>query len=591
MPDPTANHRSERGNPQAEPWQGRVNRRVPRGYSSWLVEGRRAAQPADAGITKAIRQPEGPPERDKNVSSSNPSHTQPSSAERAPRGRRGRRLRVGDITVVDRSMMRRAISGTIVGNTMEWYDVGVYGYLAVTMGKVFLPTAAPTIQILFSLGVFAATYIARPLGGIVFGRLGDKLGRQKILATTLIMMASSTFLIGVLPDYALVGALGPILLVLLKLVQGFSTGGEYAGATTFISEYSPDRKRGFFASFLDAGSYTGFALGAAVVSLLQVLAGSEAMVEWAWRIPFLVAGPVGVIAIYFRLRIEESPAFQATQDAAASASSEIADLQGRPRSVWQLIARHWRPLLLAMAIVAASNIVAYALTSYMPTYLTDTLGYDPLHGTLLTIPVLIFLAVIMPFVGRISDRVGRRPVLLTGAIVTIVLTIPAFLLIGVGTIATTLAGLSLLAIMVALWVSNQASALPAMFPTSARYGAMGIAFNVAIAIFGGTTPLIIQFLIEVTKNDLAPAWFLMGASVVGAIGPILMKESAKRPLPGALPAVETEEEARDLVEHQDENPYLDLSTMPLEQLDEAHQARLKADAERATREPADSGAR
>jgi len=491
---------------------------------------------------------------------SDPSNTQPARPKQ--RGGRDRRLEVGDVTVVDRSMMRRAIGGTVVGNTMEWYDVGIYGYLAITMGQVFLPTAEPSIQILFSLGVFASTYIARPIGGVFFGRLGDKVGRQKVLAGTLILMAASTFLIGVLPDFAMAGPLAPVLLVLLKLAQGFSTGGEYAGATTFVSEYAPDKKRGFFASILDSGSYTGFALGAAVVSVMQLTLGQETMVEWGWRIPFLVAGPIGAVAIYFRLKIEESPAFQATQDAQESSNAAIAEEQGRPRNSFVLIRQYWRPLLIAMGLVAAANTVGYALTSYMPTYLTDTMGYDPLHGTLLTIPVLLLLAVLLPFTGRLSDRIGRRPVMWMGAASVLVLGVPAFLLIGIGPVWTTLAGLSLMAVMVALWVSNQASSLPALFPTSSRYGAMGISYNFAVAIFGGTTPLMIQGLIELTGSDLAPAFFLMGASAVGAIAVFCMKESSQRPLPGSMPSVETEQEARELVDTQDANPHLDVSELP-----------------------------
>ncbi len=202
--------------------------------------------------------------------------TERSTSISAPRRRR---LRVGDVTVVDRSMLRTTVKGTVVGNTMEWYDVGVYGYLAVTMGAVFLPEAASSVQILFSLGVFAATYIARPLGGIVLGRIGDRVGRQKVLAFTLVMMAASTFVIGLLPTYATIGAGAPVLLVVLKLLQGFSTGGEYAGVTTFVSEHAPDRRRGAVASILDLGSYLGFALGASVVSVLQITLGEQAMLD------------------------------------------------------------------------------------------------------------------------------------------------------------------------------------------------------------------------------------------------------------------------------------------------------------------------
>lgn len=478
------------------------------------------------------------------------------------RRRPPRRLRVDDVTVVDQSAMKRAIGGTVVGNTMEWYDVGIYGYLAVTMGRVFLPAADPSLQILFSLGVFAATYVARPLGGVFFGRLGDKVGRQKVLAATLIMMAAATFLIGVLPDFDAIGAVAPVLLVVLKLLQGFSTGGEYAGATTFVSEYSPDARRGFFASILDFGSYLGFALGAAVVSVVQLVTTEQQMLDWAWRLPFLLAGIIGVVAIWFRLRIEESPAFQATLDAQEAASDSIAEAEGRPANTLELVKRHWRQVVIAMGLVAAANTVGYALTSYMPTYLTDSLGYDPLHGTLLTIPVLVLLALLLPVAGRLSDRIGRRPAMWVGAGVVVLLSVPAFLLIGVGSIATTLGGLSLLALGVAFWVSSQASSLPALFPTAARYGGMGISYNFAVAIFGGTTPLIIQGLLQLTGDELVPAYYLMATSAVGAVAVFFMPESARRPLPGSMPSVATEEEARELVVTQDTNPQLDLGSLP-----------------------------
>ena len=219
-----------------------------------------------------------------------------------------RRLTVDDVTVVDRPMLRRAVAGTVVGNLMEWYDIGVYGYLAVIIGRAFLPDASAGAQSLFSLGVFAVTFVARPLGGVVLGQLGDRLGRQRVLAFTLIMMAAATFLIGVLPDFSVIGIWAPILLIVLKLAQGFSTGGEYAGATTFITEYAPDKSRGFYASLLDLGSYMGFAIGAAFVSILQLTLSAETMQGFAWRIPFLVALPLGLIAIYFRLKIEDTPA-------------------------------------------------------------------------------------------------------------------------------------------------------------------------------------------------------------------------------------------------------------------------------------------
>ncbi|MET4619278.1 MHS family proline/betaine transporter-like MFS transporter [Arthrobacter sp. 2762] len=476
-----------------------------------------------------------------------------------------RRLKESDVNVVDQPMLKKALGGTIVGNTMEWYDVGVFGYLITTMGPVFLPEADKSVQTLFLLGTFAATFIARPLGGVVFGWLGDKVGRQKVLAATLMLMAASTFAVGLLPGYAQIGIWAAALLVILKLVQGFSTGGEYAGATTFVSEYAPDKRRGFFASFLDMGSYIGFALGAALVSVLQLTLGQAAMEEWGWRLPFLIAGPLGLIAVYFRSKIEESPQFQATLDAqeaiAKDAAAQDANVAKGPVGI---IKAYWRQIVLAMILAAAANTVGYALTSYMPTYLTDSKGYDPVHGTLLTIPVLVIMALCIPLTGKLSDRIGRRPVLWIGAGSTIAFSVPAFMLIGIGDIWSTLAGLALIAFPVTFYIANLASALPALFPTSSRYGGMGIAYNFSVAIFGGTTPFIVQGLIEGTGDDMMPAYYLMGTSIVGAIAIYFLRESAQRPLPGSMPSVDTAAEARELVASQDTNPLINLDEMPFD---------------------------
>jgi MFS transporter, MHS family, proline/betaine transporter len=480
-----------------------------------------------------------------------------------------RRLKVSDVNVVDQPMLKKALGGTIVGNTMEWYDVGVFGYLITTMGPVFLPEADKSVQTLFLLGTFAATFIARPLGGVVFGWLGDKIGRQKVLAATLMLMAASTFAVGLLPGYAQIGMWAAALLVVLKLVQGFSTGGEYAGATTFVSEYSPDKRRGFFASFLDMGSYLGFALGAALVSVLQLTLGQAAMEDWGWRLPFLIAGPLGLIAVYFRSKIEESPQFQATLDAQEELAKDAAagDVAAAKGPVG-IVKAYWRSIIVAMILVAAANTAGYALTSYMPTYLTESKGYDPVHGTLLTIPVLVVMSLCIPLTGKLSDRIGRRPVLWIGAVSTVVLAAPAFMLIGIGSVWSTLAGLSLIAFPVTFYVANLASALPAQFPTASRYGAMGIAYNFSVAIFGGTTPFIVDALINATGNDMMPAYYLMATSAVGAVAIYFLKESAQRPLPGSMPSVDTPAEARELVATQDENPLIDLDELPFDAIDE-----------------------
>lgn len=453
--------------------------------------------------------------------------------------RRRRRLRADDVTVVEESALRRAIMGSVVGNIMEWYDVGVYAYVAVLVGKAFLPEASESAQTLFSLGVFAVTFVARPLGGVILGQLGDRLGRKEVLAFTLMMMALATFEIGALPPASVLGIWAPILLICLKLVQGFSTGGEYAGATTFVTEYAPDKRRGFYAAMLDWGSYVGNALGAGFVTALMLTLPADVMETWGWRLPFLIALPMGGIALYLRTRIEDTPAFRDAQ--AESDDEEPADLAAAetdimlpeegPLGVWDMLRTYWRELLIAIVLVTGANTVGYALTSYMPTYLTTTLGYDAEHGPLLTLPILVLVAFLVPTMGWVSDHLGRKPVLFSAALSTVVLAVPSFLLMEHGELWSTLLGLTLFAYPTAAYVGNLASSLPALFPTASRYGGMGISYNVAVALFGGTAAFIALF---------------------------KLRETARRPLPGSMPSVASQEEAVELVETQEDNPDLDV---------------------------------
>ncbi|WP_210387901.1 MFS transporter [Alloscardovia sp. HMSC034E08] len=483
--------------------------------------------------------------------------------------RRRRLLRVDDVTVVEESALKKAVAGSVVGNLMEWYDVGVYGYLAVIIGQQFLSDASSQIQNLFSLAVFAVTFIARPLGGVILGQLGDRLGRKEVLAFTLMVMALATFLIGVLPTYAVIGAAAPILLIGLKLVQGFSTGGEYAGATTFVTEYAPDKHRGFYAALLDWGSYMGFAVGATFVSILQITLTPEFMHSWGWRIPFMIALPLGAIALILRTKIEDTPAFQESQDAPEpTAAPNVRDIEEAihatdegPQGVVGLFKNYWRELLTAFFLVAAANTVGYALTSYMPTYLSTTLHYDPVHGNLLTLPILVIVAFAIPLTGWISDFTSRCVVLVSAALSAIILAIPAFMLMAHGAVWSTLLGLFFLAIPVALYMGNLAATLPAQFPTSSRFGCMGIAYNAAVAIFGGTAGLIMEALVTFTGNDLAPAFWVMATSAIGFVAVFFLRESARQPLPGSMPAVASVEEATELVENQQENPELDVEEL------------------------------
>ncbi|KZF15722.1 MFS transporter, partial [Rhodococcus sp. EPR-134] len=331
-----------------------------------------------------------------------------------------------DVCVTDNASVKRAVKATMLGNAMEWFDFGVYAYLATTIGKVFFPDASGSAQLLSTFAIFAAAFIVRPLGGLFFGPLGDRIGRKKVLATTIILMAGSTFAIGLIPSYESIGIAAPILLVLLRLLQGFSTGGEYGGASTFVAEYAPDKRRGFFASFLEFGTLAGYVAAAGIVTIIQTVVSAEDLLQWGWRIPFLIAGPLGLIGLYLRLRLEETPAFQMMEQAE---ERSLAD-ESTGKKLRETLVDNWRPLVLCIVLVATYNIAHYGLLSYMPTYLTNTLGYDESHGLVLMIIVMIVMMMGISYVGKFSDRVGRKPLLLSGFIGFFVLSLPAYLLIG-----------------------------------------------------------------------------------------------------------------------------------------------------------------
>ena len=469
-------------------------------------------------------------------------------------------LKEDDIHVVDSQEMKKALRATILGNFMEWFDVGVYAYLSASITAVFFPFGDPWARLAF-FGALAATFIVRPIGGLVLGPLGDKLGRKKILAFTIIMMSFGTFLIGCIPGYSTWGMAAPITLILLKFVQGFSTGGEYAGAATFIAEYAPDRKRGFWASFLDMGSYIGFATAAALATVIELMLTPEQMLAFGWRICFWVALPLGLIGMYMRSHINESAAFEAEMDS---------DNNDEGRSVWDsfksIFKGFWPQLLIGSALVMCAQVIGYALTTFMPTYLTDSLGYDTLHGNALLIPVLLIVAFALPIFGWISDKTGRKPVMITGAILGILLAVPSFWLMMRGTAVATFLGLMLMGILLMFQVAIQPSTLPSLFPTASRYTAMGVMFNIAVALLGSTTGSVVTVLESWWNTEYAGAYYIMIACVVGLVGMFFLKETAGRNLLGSMPAVETEEEAAELVETQLENKNLDTSTMPIPQV-------------------------
>ncbi|TDT34245.1 MFS transporter [Naumannella halotolerans] len=491
-------------------------------------------------------------------------------ANHGPEGRPTRqgdsRLEPDDVIVVDKKKVRTAIGGTVVGNFMEWFDFGIYGYLAVTLAVVFVSDVPEPWALVVTLLGFAISFLVRPFGGLVLGPLGDRIGRQKVLFLTMAMMAVATALIGVLPTSAQIGLWAIVPLYLLKMVQGFSTGGEYAGATTYVSEFSPDKSRGFWSSWLDVGSYTGFAAGASVVALTSLIvtnvSGANGMVDYGWRIPFLIAIPLGVVAIWFRLKIPETPSFESAENT-GHIKLDNHDPLAR-HGIGGIIRHHWRVILIGIALVSATNTAGYALTSYMPAYLEGEIGMHSITAAAATVPVLLVMSACLPLIGALSDRIGRRTVYAIAVGSTLVLMLPAFWMMHIGEFWAVMVALFMVALPVGFYVAISASALPALFPTATRFGAMAIAYNVAVSLFGGTTPLISQTLINLTGNGYMPAFYIMFFALLGGVALLTMRESANRPLIGSVPTVETREEAEQLCQEQDDNPLIDTSTMPIQ---------------------------
>jgi len=447
-------------------------------------------------------------------------------------------LDIDDITIVDPSLLKRAVGAMAIGNAMEWFDFGVYSYIAVTLGKVFFPSSNPTAQLLATFGTFAAAFLVRPLGGMVFGPLGDRIGRKRVLAMTMIMMAIGTFCIGLIPSYATIGIFAPILLLVARLLQGFSTGGEYGGAATFIAEFSPDKKRGFMASFLEFGTLVGYVLGAGVVAVLTATLSQESLLSWGWRIPFLVAGPLGLIGLYIRMKLEETPAFQREADKRESEAHATPKRQFR-----ETLMQQWKPLLLCIGLVLIFNVTDYMALSYLPSYLSATLKFNETHGLFIVLVVMVLMMPMTLFAGHLSDKIGRKPVMLAGCVGLLVLSIPALQLIRMGTILPIFSGMLILGVMLSCFTGVMPSSLPALFPTKIRYGALAIGFNVSVSLFGGTTPLVTAWLVDATGNLMMPAYYLMGASVIGIVSVLALHETARKPLKGSPRAVASRAEA------------------------------------------------
>lgn len=376
----------------------------------------------------------------------------------------------------DRTILRRAIAASAMGNATEWFDYGIYAYGVTYISAALFPGDTDE-AVLFALATFAISFLVRPLGGMFWGPLGDRLGRKSVLALTILLMSGATLCVGLIPDHASIGLWAPALLVLLRMIQGFSTGGEYGGAATFMAEYAPDDRRGFYGSFLEFGTLAGFSLGALLMLIFSLLLGDQAMHNWGWRIPFLIAAPMGLIGMYLRSKMEDTPIFRAEEQGRASAPAATPGLR-------LLMQHHWRPILVVGGLVVALNVVNYTLLSYMPTYLQRRIGLSPDEALIVPIIGMLFMMVFLPFAGRLSDRVGRRPMWRYSLIGLFVAVIPLYMLMATGLAGATI-GLILLGLLYVPQLATISATFPALFPTHIRFTGFAIAYNVSTSIFRG----------------------------------------------------------------------------------------------------------
>lgn len=413
------------------------------------------------------------------------------------------------------SALHRAVGASALGNAVEWFDYGIYAYGVTYISAALFPGDMED-AVLFALATFAISFLVRPFGGLFWGPLGDRIGRKSVLAMTILLMAGATFAVGLIPSYDSIGFWAPTLLILLRMLQGFSTGGEYGGAATFMAEYAPDDRRGFYGSFLEFGTLAGFSFGAALMLGYSLHLGDEAMQEWGWRIPFLIAGPIGLVGMYLRSKMEDTPVFR--EDMAAAESR-------KPPGIAALLRNHWRPLLVVGGLVVALNVVNYSLLSYMPTYLQRRIGLSNQQALLVPIIGMLFMMVLVPFAGALSDRVGRRPMWRCSLIGLLIGVVPLYMLIGTG-FAGAVIGFALLGLLYVPQLATISATFPAMFPTAVRFAGFAVAYNVSTSIFGGTAPMIGSGLISLTGDPLMPAYYMMLACLVGLITLRFMPETA-----------------------------------------------------------------
>ncbi|WP_371557318.1 MHS family MFS transporter [Streptomyces longwoodensis] len=442
--------------------------------------------------------------------------------------------------------LKRIVAASLIGTTIEWYDFFLYGSAAaLVFNKLFFPGSDPLVGTLLSFLTYAVGFAARPLGALVFGHYGDRLGRKKLLVLSLLLMGGATFAIGLLPTHASVGTAAPVLLTLLRLVQGFALGGEWGGAVLLVSEHGDARRRGFWASWPQTGAPAGQLLATGVLSLLTAVLSDDAFTSWGWRVPFLLSGVLVMVGLWIRLSVDESPVFrQALAAAEARRAARGADAAEKLPLV-AVLRHHWRDVLVAMGARMAENISYYVITAFILVYATTSA--DMSKQTALN-AVLIASAVhfaVIPAWGALSDRVGRRPVYLFGAAGIGLWMFPFFRLVDTASFGNLVLAVTVGLVLHGAMYAPQAAFFSEMFGTRMRYSGASMGAQFASVAAGAPAPLIATALLSDYDSSTPIALYVIAAVLLTLLAVGVAKETRHRDLADvdAADAAEAEAEA------------------------------------------------
>jgi MFS transporter, MHS family, proline/betaine transporter len=419
------------------------------------------------------------------------------------------------------AMRRRAIIACNIGNFIELYDFTIFGFFAVALGRAFFPSGDPMVSLLSSFASYGVGFLMRPVGAVIIGAYGDTYGRRAALVLTIGVMAGATGLTGLLPTYASIGIWAPILLVACRMLQGFSTGGEWGGAAAFLVEHAPPGHRGFVGSLATFSVHLGIFGGSLTATLLTSVLSNDAFLSWGWRLPFLIGFVLGPFGYYLRNRVAETPAFEQNVASHVVAKSPIRETLGTHRG----------PMLLAFCLAIVGAVNNFTFIIFMPSLAVQQFKFDAQSALFCATVASIVVTVLIPFVGGLSDRIGRRGIMIVCGFGHLVLAYPLFLLVAetqsfVGMLVTQCTA----AVLLALYSGVLPAILAELFPTRIRYTGLSTAYGLSVTIFGGFAPLISTFLVRTTGSPISPAFYVMAAGLVTGIAAIFMTDRSQEHL-------------------------------------------------------------